>query len=310
MRVYALLVAAFIALVAVSPTRAEPETCALTQVASLDVITSTDGWILVPIQVGPTKLDAVIDFRARYSVLEEPLAHQLQLKLVTFERYARFIFGSYAKYKTSAPLTVGNVSLGETLFAVAQNPMGRDPRVAAKLGLDNLTRFDVELDLSHHKINLFAKDHCPGKVVYWSKNSPVSSVPLNFTADDWLRIPVQVNGKDVDAAISLTSESIYVNPHHAKENFGVEIPASALPAIDSHSTAPVQVGIKSVSIDGITFLNPATRVFDCDEAGWSAEKVACPLLPPFALGVSELEKLRIYLDFRDRLLYATTADAS
>ena len=71
-----------------------------------------------------------------------------------------------------------------------------------------------------------------------------------------------------------------------------------------------EIGIKTVAIDGITFLNPTTRVFDCDDVSWSYEKIACPDLPPFALGVSELEKLRIYLDFQDRLLYATTADAT
>ena len=166
---------------------------------------------------------------------------------------------------------------------------------------------------------MFAKNHCPGKVVYWAKNSPVSSVPLDFTAHDWLRIPVQVNGRKIDAVISPTSECIYVNPHHAMQNFGVDIPASDLPPFGDdlpnllphgRSTSPVAVGIKNVSIDGVTFLNPATRVFDCDDVGWSLEKIACPQLPPFAPGVSELEKLRIYLDFQDRQLFATTAQAS
>ena len=109
----------------------------------MNVTMSSDGWVLIPIQIGPAKVDAAIDFGARYSILEEPIAHELQLKLVTFERYARFVFGGYAKYKTSAQLRVGNLSLGDTLFAVAQKPIGTDPRVAAYLGLDNLTRFDV-----------------------------------------------------------------------------------------------------------------------------------------------------------------------
>jgi hypothetical protein len=104
----------------------------------------------------------------------------LQLKLVTFERTSRFIFGDVAKYKSSAPLKLGNISLGGTPVAITQYLIGGDHRVTVILGLDILTMFDVELDLAHHKINLFAKDHCPGKVIYWTKNAGVASVPMKF----------------------------------------------------------------------------------------------------------------------------------
>jgi len=302
-----------------SPSVADSENCALRQLASLNVTMSSDGWVLIPIQVGPTKLEAVIDFGARYSILREAVAQELQLKLVTFERESRFIFGGVAKYKSRAPLKFGNMSIGDTAFAVVQKPIGNDPRVAASLGVDVLTMFDVELDLAHGKVNLFAKNHCPGKVVYWTQSSPVSSVPLNFTAWDWLQIPVQVNGRYVAAVISPISEDVYVNPHHSVQNFGVEIHAPDLPVVDldqipmmplGRSTPAITLGLKTIAMGGITILNPTTHVFDCDDGAWSIERTACPDMPNIALGVSELKKIRVYLDFQDRMFYATVPDAN
>jgi hypothetical protein len=36
------------------------------------------------------------------------------------------------------------------------------------LGMDFLSRFDIEPDVTKGKFNLYSQDHCPGQVVYWS----------------------------------------------------------------------------------------------------------------------------------------------
>jgi hypothetical protein len=42
---------------------AQPVSCAQRELASLDVTKSSDGWVLIPIQVGPAKLQSAIDLR-------------------------------------------------------------------------------------------------------------------------------------------------------------------------------------------------------------------------------------------------------
>ena len=42
--------------------------------------------------------------------------------------------------------------------------------VAGDLGTRMFEKVDLELDIAGGKFNLFSSDHCPGNVVYWTKN--------------------------------------------------------------------------------------------------------------------------------------------
>lgn len=84
------------------------------------------------------------------------------------------------------------------------------------------------------------------------------------------------------------------------------------PTLTPHgrTTQAVSLGVNSIVLGGLTILHPATHILDCDDVSWSIVRIACSDLPVMEIGVSELEKMRLYLDFQDRMLYATAADAN
>lgn len=311
MRAYVLLWAVLLAMeTSAPPAFAEQERCVLKGLASLDVTMSTDGWALVPVQIGSSTLEFAVNPAQMFSMLTEPVAREQQLKFVTIEGvYERTAFLGIAKFMAEAPIRVGHAVVQGASFAIVPRPIGNDPRVAGILGLDVLSAFDVLLDLANSKVSLISRKHCPLQGVL---HGP--SIPMKIS--NWFRIPVQVNGRNVDAEISGVSASTYVNPHSSKENFGLEVHPSALP--DESATAQplmphggitpaMKLGISTITVDGISISNPTTRVYDCDDSP-SNKRITCDSLPALELGISELQKLKVYLDFKDGLVFAALAD--
>jgi hypothetical protein len=68
------------------------------------------------------------------------------------------------------------------------------------LGLDILAAYDLELDLAHDKVNLFARDHCTGKVIYWSSpGGAVAVLPLTRSKTGSVLTNMALDAKPVTA---------------------------------------------------------------------------------------------------------------
>ncbi|HLY04759.1 MAG TPA: hypothetical protein VKR31_03330 [Rhizomicrobium sp.] len=291
---------------------ADQDNCTLKGLASLEITTSTDGWALVPVQLGSTTLEFAVNPAQMFSMLTESVAREQQLKFVTIEGfYERTAFLGMTKFIAMSPIRLGHADVQGTNFAIIPRQIGNDPRVAGILGLDVLSAFDVLLDFAHSKVVLISRKHCSLQGVLQGP-----SVPMKIT--NWFRIPVQVNGRNVEAEISGISASTYVNPHSAMENFGVEVhapafadEAAAVQPLMPHGriTPAIKLGINTITVDGIAISNPITRVYDCEDAP-SNYRITCDSLPPLELGISELQKVKAYLDFQDGLFFAMPADAS
>ena len=68
--------------------------------------------------------------------------------------------------------------------------------------LDALEAVDVELDLSHDKLNLFSRDHCAGEVVYW--DASYSALPLVLQATGNIILKMILDSHPVEVGIATT----------------------------------------------------------------------------------------------------------
>jgi len=77
----------------------------------------------------------------------------------------------------------------------AQDSAGRSG-ADGRLGLDVLSRQDVELDLTRSKLNLFSRDHCSGKVIYWSPpGGAVAAIPLTIQKTGHIMTNMSIDGQ-------------------------------------------------------------------------------------------------------------------
>src|SRR5262249_240162 len=98
-------------------------------------------------------------------------------------------------------LTLGGAGMKnvEMLWSYSGGVAGTE--AVGALGVDVLSRFDVELDIQKRKINLFSPDRCPGKAVYWSNS--YAAAPLDLDMGGHPSVQMDLDGKPVRVELDL-----------------------------------------------------------------------------------------------------------
>ena len=297
------------------------QTCGpLQQFVSLDAKVSKDGTILVPLGVEGSTGYFELQFGQPVSGIIGQAADQLQKKRTTVDQNVTInVAGQSVTQMVNVKLGFGATS-GTDWLGVIPEPLRGDPSITGALGYDILRHFDVELDLAHNKVNLFSQDHCPGKVIYWTKSATVAAIPFITRKSQAFLVPMQLDGKDVEVQIATDDDHDYLNARIARLNFGIT------PAADSTGNSDRKpLPFKTLTVDGLTITNPTVYPYGdpmaegCnggaryhqagihDEANRYIE--TCFGEPDLFLGRSALQHLHVFLAFGEKMLYATAADA-
>src|SRR6185437_12266577 len=158
-------------------------------------------------------------------------------------------------------------------FMVSPNPqMGSNPAlpIDGALAGDLLQTFDVEMDFSASKLNLFLTDHCAGKVVYWPA-SAIAIVPYGATrpgtsqTDSHLRVQVKLDGKELSAVIDTGSVRSTITAGAAKYIFHISehspgaVPLGMVANDPNHKVFGYVFG--NLAFEGVSVSNPHLVVF-------------------------------------------------
>jgi hypothetical protein len=95
----------------------------------------------------------------------------------------------------------------DSIQSIAEARDYANAEVIGILGMDLLASADVELDVANRKMNLYARDHCPDNVVYWSK--VYNSLPIRFGPRGEFTFPMELDGKKIEATLSLSITHIF-----------------------------------------------------------------------------------------------------
>ena len=130
---------------------------------------------------------------------------------------------------------VGAIRAPRVQFQVAPGSGGEADTVGS-LGGDILSVYDVEIDPAGRKLNFFAKDHCPGHVLYWHPTA-VAVLPITtqlatgdrsrtgfhsyIEREKKIYVPVTLDGKDFQAMINTGSQASTMSAATAKFQYGV-----------------------------------------------------------------------------------------
>ncbi|MBA2588107.1 MAG: hypothetical protein H0U98_05715 [Alphaproteobacteria bacterium] len=188
-------------------------------------------------------------------------------------------------------------------------------------------QLDFELDIAQHKLNVFSTDHCPEKVVYWTKTG-------------FAELPLRREGTSLMTSMSLDDKPLRVTLHtHAGSVIGMNTVRELFkldensPGMTLAKTSPdgqkyYHYPFKTLTVDALTIGNPNILIRDeaptqtCNNRpqiremnapmGHASEKpmvyVTC-FKPDLLIGLSVLSKLHIYFSSKEKMIYATGAGA-
>lgn len=299
---------------ALTATQAQAGDCQLKMFASLDVVENADG-VIVPVTLqGQPGGYMTLDLNGVVSGVTEGVAKRFDLKRDTISQNITInIAGQRIHQKAEINVQLGG-SKGDSYVGIIPDYSTSDPRVIGVLAQDILNQFDIELDLAHNKMNLFSPDHCKGQVVYWTKTAPVAAVPMTLRGDVEFVFPMQLDDKAIDVELS-TEPAAALNGQIAHDDFG----------LDNEKGSHV---FKMISVDGLGITNPNLAIYK-DTTGGGCNGHArqkdvsllserptfnalerCFGLPDLMLGLPELKHLRIFVAYKERMMYATAASAN
>jgi hypothetical protein len=187
------------------------------------------------------------------------------------------------------------------------------------IGMDLFDNVDLELDLGHHKLNLFAQDHCPGAVVYWSHD--YSTAPMRRGDTGNVYFPMELEGKKIQATIATSLPVTTLTSDVAKRLYGFDEHSAEIESLASPSDGVVhQYRAMALTSSAFKIINAKVMLLparsDCRVTvglGKDAEAEydpRCRGAVPLRIGMNVPEKLRIYIATKEKILYLTGADAS
>jgi hypothetical protein len=325
------LLGAALALIA---TQAAADDCQLKQYASLDLIVDNEK-VLVPVTLGGRPGGYfILDFDAIVSGIAESASDALQLKRSAMKSSVHInLDGKDIREQVFAPTQLGGVK-GDIVMAVIPKFRRDDIRIVGVLGIDLLGKFDVELDIAHSKLNLFSPDHCKGQVVHWTHSAAVAAVAMETHDLETFGIPMQLDGKDIEAAFSVMPKPV-ISSRVAHDRYGLDTTPGATGEMPVHK-------FQTLSVDGLTIANPELAIYPADtracDGGVFTERASrtikdadpfmmqgrkvearrldsiagtrCFGLPDMTIGLPELRNLHVYIAFREHMVYITAAGAN
>lgn len=302
-RMRKLILAAAVLMLAVRPALAEEEKCQLVRLASLDMIPGAPH-ILVTASVNDQPLTMMVDTGGWATALTESKAKQLGLSTEIYPDSNMMVYGGIRlhRFTTFSGFTLGRMKARSFTYPLLPDGF-LPPDVDGILSPDFLANFDLDFDFANGKLNLFSRDHCEGKVVYWTKE-PVAKIRLSRPDAAHITIPVTLDGHEIKALVDTGGGgSAVMSLDSAEDIFDLKDDDPKL----EHSPGPNGIKtarkypFKMLAFGDVQVLNPQIILVPDRDAHMG------PNRPQMIIGISILRQLHMYIDYHEKYLYVSAA---
>jgi len=294
------------------------EKCALHQIASLDMKQLSDGRVVVPVTIDGSQQMMSLSVSAPVSFLYEEFGsvHHIPVaKMLNATAYGAAMASTTPIYVVPE-FSIGSAHSKNVQFAKYPRPPGVSDGLVGDLSLDLLATFDVDLDFRNNKLNLFSRDHCKGKVVYWADF--YTSLPFTTDHSGHPNFKMQLDGKELSVDFNMHRMRSAMGMLTAKRIFGIdESTPGLMPVTDSRTgrLSGYHYMFKSLGLGGLTIGNPDVFLYpqqaECSTAAdyQGLKVVRCFGTSEMDIGLMEIKQLHLYFAFAEKTLYLTAADA-
>ncbi|MDE2494621.1 MAG: retropepsin-like domain-containing protein [Alphaproteobacteria bacterium] len=278
------------------------EKCRLVRVAALDMGSDATR-ITVPASIGGQPLTMMVDTGGIYTMLLESRAKALGAFVDVEPSSGLSMYGGHMIRHFAK---ISGFTLGRMKAPALPYPLLPDgalpPGVDGLLSPDFLANFDVDFDFVNAKLNLFSRDHCEGKVVYWT-HDPVAVIPFERNEVNDIEIRVQLDGQDVKALIDTGGDHSVMSLESAEGLFDLKEDALKRVPGPNGTHGARRYPFKQLSFANVTVSNPdITLVPD-------RESQTGPRGPELIIGMSILRQLHLYIAYGEKKLYLSAASA-
>jgi predicted aspartyl protease len=273
--------------------------CSLSAAAKLDLRTMPDGRISIPVKVQGRNLFFLIDTGGVVSTIDPGVV--VAEKLVSHKTATRLagVGTVLDHYVEATDFSIGRLSAKGFLFYV-QPTSWRG--VAGTIAPEILRAYDVDIDFAGGKFNLVSPDHCPGQVIYWTNTTSVAVVPMETDRQSGhIRIPVKVDGKEIEATVDTGSDASILSLRAAKRYLDFDEKAPGVKALGSGTNQSYVYPFKTMNFEGITVSNPYIVILP--------DIAMRNLGSDIILGTGILRQLHMFIAYSEDKLYLTPATA-
>jgi len=300
---------------------AHAKDCQLAREASID-FTIAHGVLLEPVMINDHPAQIVVEPANIFSVMRRDHAEQFGLVVDNLPGSAQVNFAGARLTQISrvASFKAGTTLFGkvEFLLSPAENftPATTDPPIVGLLGLDAFANHDFEFDFANKKFNLYAQDHCPGSVVYWTNEyakTPITRGPLgNYY------FPMELDGKKVEATISTTFAGNTLTTDVTRSLYGFDEKSTDIET-DRNGRPRSYYRAMTLTGNGIKIVNARIQLRTSKQSSCSltygpehsAVYTGCMGgEAPLKLGLDVAQHLHLYFATKEKMLYLSDVAAS
>jgi predicted aspartyl protease len=308
---------------------ANAQTCSLAQMASLDMTILPDGRFTVPVSVNGTALQFMVDTAGVFSKLSGTAADALKLERKATGATMYGVGGKIPVQSVKASsFMLGQNEARDFHFIVDDRLNDAASKIDGVLASDMLTLFDIEIDSAHAKFNLFSQDHCPGKVVYWTRAGyaelpfHLSGDNLHSSRDNHIDLAMQLDGHEVSASLDTGSSTTWLRMKSATQIFGLDENSPGMKRVSgegSNSLPVFERHFESLTMGGLADKDPTILIiadnmenaFRMEHSEKSRDDPIYGMqfeIEDLTLGMSVISRLHVYIAFKEHKLYVTDAD--
>ncbi|MBV9045142.1 MAG: aspartyl protease family protein, partial [Alphaproteobacteria bacterium] len=279
------------------------EGCNLTRAASLDMTIESSGRIIVPVGIGGKTRNFLIDTGGLLSSISSEIVDAEGMRRDSIGNERVMMFGG----ERIKSFTVGeNIDIGglhaPRLSLLILPPHHMEAGTDGILGQDILRAYDDDFDFANARFNLFVPNKCSGSVVYWAPAAPYAEIP--FTNDDngHISLPLELDGHRVQSILDTGAWRTTMRLEYAMSAYGLK-QSDLKPYSDTTDTGVFKYPFKSLTIGGVTVSNP--DVVLVPNAAWGRFNTG----PDLILGMGVLRQLHLYIAYKQKRLFVTSASA-
>lgn len=304
----ALVLAFFVSPAIAQSPKSGKQDCTLKIYVKNDITVMPDGRIAMSLGINGQPTLLMVDTGAVFGVVTDSLAQRLGLRQEPIPEGMRFQFYNRVRMRhlvTVDAVSIGGATMSGWQFLVAPAFMFPRP-VEGLIGANVLKAFDVDIDIAHNRLNLISQDHCPGQVVYWTRD-PYAVVPVKLDRGWYITIPVTLDGKTLTAVVDTGAAKSFMTLEEAHDLFGVANdrsmlkPAGTTTMSDGTRARVYRYPFTTMTFEGVMVRNPAIVLVP--------ERGVASGAPQLLLGMSVLRQLHVYIAYREKALYLTAAGA-
>lgn len=314
------------------PVRGQAEECRLTQIASIDLATTPNGIPLLPVKLNGVDEQLRLDLEDPFSYLASDIGAEIGVPKTDVASPLGYIvpngttlrdivFAGHIQARIVPTVQIGSL-LGKDILMYSGPDRKSLNGTAGEIGLNFLSNYDVELDLSKNKLNLFDKNHCPGKVVYWTQNAAIGVIEIKPIMGGTNQYTFSLDGHPLGAFITADQMDTELAFPIAREEFNLTDKSDGvvLGKKDEWGYELYRYPFKVLDADGLAISNPQIYLSGdpfmdkiCDSRQhWRTldnQPYNCRGDADLKIGVHELRALHLFFAFGEKKLYLTAAGA-